>query len=306
MCTNKQQGRTEFTPRTRPDQTSLRAIMPQEQREFIDPPPPVAYQPPDVFNPLIYPPAGEVDVLNIVANGPPFRPVLRPQDGDFYDNTVTGLDTMTQKPGKGHVSIFPSGFCDGTLDSFCKRDAKFDCILYGHNDDRGGVLMDGKSGWMLFNIPKVENGFIVVKLETWHWKYEATKTKAWTSINNENDERRLMMEAEEREDQLWNGDEPDTHRRLGKPGPEPYCDDFLFEVSIDGTVQSFDRTQFTGATAENPNPLNTGIRKQAQRVVELVTLLDEPTFNGGAVKDVQVGLRMKGCKEFKVTHLYWS
>mmetsp|Transcript_27829 Transcript_27829/g.77976 ORF Transcript_27829/g.77976 Transcript_27829/m.77976 type:complete len:879 (+) Transcript_27829:229-2865(+) len=288
VCKLPMKARSEWSPRPYPDLTSMRSIMPKEQVDLIDPPPPVSYQS-DVFNPVLHPPPGEVDVLNIVANGPEFREVLKPHYESYYYNKVAGLDKPKQKPGKGHILTHPSGICDGTLDSFCKRDAKNDCLLNAHNDARSGIFTDSVSGWLLWNIPKVENGYILLKAETWHFRDENPKTIEWKSINNENDNRQLRGDAE-------------SGRMLGKRKQEPYCDEFRYEISINGKVKTLDKNQFTGDTSVGELGSNDGIRKQMQRVVEIITLADDPNLKG----DVEVGVRIKGCKEFLYSHIYWS
>ena len=52
---------------------------------------PNVYDAPDVFNPVLHPPRGEVDVLSIVENGLDFRRALAPSYTDFYDETTASV-----------------------------------------------------------------------------------------------------------------------------------------------------------------------------------------------------------------------
>ena len=47
----------------------------------------------------------------------------------------------------------------------------------------------------------------------------------------------------------------------------------------------------------------------AQRVVEILSLLEDPSYTGGEAREVEVAIRIKGCgrqKTFGLTHVYWS
>ena len=73
-------------------------------------------------------------------------------------------------------------------------------------------------------------------------------------------------------------------------------DTFLFEYAIDGKITTLTRDQFLEQ------------KKQIQRVVETLTLLDDPSFTSDA-KDVEVAVRLKGCGRactFGVSHIYWA
>ena len=181
------QARSEFNPRTYPHLTNIRSIMPKEMLINLPELQGPMYMPPDVFNPFLHPPPGEVDVLNIVENGVDFQPVFEPRYTEEFYRSDTTIKKVYQKPGKG---IYPSFFaghdlCDGTLDSWCNKGWTNECMLYGHNDGRTGTLrpcllvgswnwdtahayreyfhqtglfLDSFSGWLILNIPKVKLG----------------------------------------------------------------------------------------------------------------------------------------------------
>ena len=298
VCLSKK-GRTEFAPRAYADLTSLRTIMPTAMKEFIGEPPPNVYEAPDVFNPTIHTPLGEIDVLNIVEAGPEFKSVMDPQIyKDFYETPKD--DSITLKPGKGNrLSVFPGADrCDGTIDSWCNRGPANACLMYGHNDGRLGILMDGYSGWIILK-PLVKHGYIAVKFESWHSPTENPKTDGWNSINNETENGRQLLRHRTRGDDLTSHNTTvSTQSRRGlKAPPVPYCDDFHFEYAIDGKITSLNLTEYHAAL------------HVTQRAVEVVTLLQDPDYFGGKEREVELGVRITGCKKsktFKLTHLYYA
>jgi hypothetical protein len=69
-------------------------------------------------------------------------------------------------------------------------------------DHRGGITGDCLSGWIVFNLPQVTNGIIIIKFEDWGGASGATSD--WTEVNNGEYDRRSL-------------------------GVAPFPDDFLFE-----------------------------------------------------------------------------
>ena len=59
------------------------------------------------------------------------------------------------------------GYCDGSTNSFeCHRSIENSkCLLDGHNDAPNSLSGDGLSGWLLVNIPKLQSGLIVGRVE---------------------------------------------------------------------------------------------------------------------------------------------
>merc|ERR1711862_216383 len=91
-------------------------------------------------------------------------------------------------PGKGWElqESVPAGYCDGSTDYHsCKRDATNECLAYDHHDTRTGVFGDSLSGWIVFDIDNVVEGFVVVKFETWHKGKEVQRTRDWKTVNGE-------------------------------------------------------------------------------------------------------------------------
>ena len=282
------QGRTEFTPRAFPALTTIRTLLPPEQRTELGPPPPNAFDPPDVFNPYLHPPKGAIDVLNILEQGVPFEPVLVPDYTSIYK-----MPQFTQPPimplGKGLGLKSKSGdlFCNGSATSFCAR-GEGDCILYGHNDGRNGIGFDGYSGWIVMNLPDVKHGYIAIKYHSWHQPDGLYKTEGWTSINNE--ARRL-------EPGTYSNSTFQQNTRRVKGEAPPYCDDFRFEYAIDGKVTSLNYTEWQPRS------------QLVQRVVEAFVLLEDPDYTGGQEREVEIAVRIIGCarsKHFALTHVYWT
>lgn len=291
MCNTAVKARTEFTPRGYPDHTSIRTLMPPSQDEQINDPPQSVYEPPDVFNENLHPPVGAVDVLNIIEAGVPFKSNLVPDYAHFHRKPQFKMKP-TVPIGKGHYLSTYSGKCDGSVDSWCNKGPEQKCLLYNHNDGRNGILMDSYSGWMVTNLPDIKHGFILLKIETWHWPRESLKTRSWNSVNNEG--RKLgCSNLKEDSSDFYHEEE----RELKEKEPE-YCNDFRFEFALDGKITSLSKDDFLERT---------GV---IQRVIEVQKMLEDPSLTGGQKKEVEFAFRMKGCKNdgktFKLTHLYWS
>jgi hypothetical protein len=87
-------------------------------------------------------------------------------------------------------------------------------------------------------------------------------------------------------------------RQLKGPPTPSYCDDFKFEFSIDGKVTSWNQEQFEQS------------KHNIQRVVEIVTLVEDPDLTGGQEQEVELAFRMTGCghdgRTFSLSHVYWA
>jgi hypothetical protein len=310
ICKFPMKARTEFTPRAFAGLTSIRTLMPPEMREHINEAPQNIYHPPDVFNPSLHPPAGEIDVLSIVEAGVPFQSILAPTWAEDVYKTPTFSKPPHVPIGKGIELDTRSGdeFCDGSLDSFCSRGKDDTCLLRAHNDGRNGLKFDGFSGWMVMNIPDLLHGYIVIKIETWHQSGSVYKTAGWDGINHETTRHRDLHE-----DQQGNRDDYSANfsfanvsssvsslslddRRLKKKPPE-LSQEFKFQYAINGNITTMDKTTFLQK------------KQNVARVVEMVVLLDDPNFTGGDETEVEVAIRIIGCgrqNTFKISHIYWA
>jgi hypothetical protein len=289
---------SEMTPRNNPADTALRHILkPVGPDGYIPIPEKNVYDPPDVFNPALYPPEGEFDYLAIVENGVEYQDFLSFDNSPLppfavpTGNKLIPLGVKGIEPGMGwsvDANANPDS-CDGSYYSFCGRAAANDCLLYGHNDNRGGLQFDGFSGWGVFTIPNVKLGVILSRLEWWHGENNK-RTKGWVSENNETSSGRSLFTGNQ------------TVRRLGDPsrrlGGKELCDDFKFEFAINGKLTSYSKDEFKDTL------------QVVQRVVQVQYFLNDTsiTKNGEAV-DVELAIRITGCGRgnmFKMSHIYWA
>mmetsp|Transcript_39931 Transcript_39931/g.96377 ORF Transcript_39931/g.96377 Transcript_39931/m.96377 type:complete len:658 (+) Transcript_39931:231-2204(+) len=314
-CSLPMQARTEFTPRAYPSLSSIRSLMSPSMIQYVDSAEPNIYDPPDVFNPSLYPPEDAVDVLSIVEAGPTFEPILNPDYHSLFYKKPTFSKPPLVPIGKGVSLETVAGdvSCDGTLYSWCNRGLSQECLLRAHNDGRNGLKFDSYSGWVVLNLPSVRNGLVIVKLESWHQPNEAYRTKGWTSVNNEglkgtrNLRQRHLLELQHETNATSdasthrNDVEASESRRFLKKKKKPpsYCDDFRFEWAVDGEITSLNTTAFQERRKKG----------QIQRVVETVTLLDDPNYTNGTEQEVEVAVRIEGCGRgmtFNLNHVYWS
>jgi hypothetical protein len=313
-CDLSLRARSEFVPRQNPYATSILSIVKAGNvgSQVL----PNIYDPPDVHNPSLDPVG--VDVLRIIENGRDYSPILgrkrRIAERQLYQSKERiegGSVNPDIKPGLGwelDTNTAPDN-CDGSYDSFCGRSNATTCLLYGHNDYRGGLKFDSLSGWLIMNLEQLQHGLIIVKIEDWH--YDAVRpTASWTCPNNDcgRDLRRgADMAVSQRRNPVLVDEETvaesssDSMRAISrnlKPKVPDYCAEFKFEFAIDGRITTW--------------PLEEWQKREgkAQRVVQLWTLLDDPKFVAdGRPRDVELALRMLGCgrtKIFKLTHVYWA
>ena len=139
---------------------------------------------------------------------------------------------------------------------------------------------------MIFNLPSVEFGVIMIKMHSWTF-YPPAATNGWCSENNKEPCPKRALSS------FSNSTSMVRERSLKPPVPS-YCDDFMFEFAIDGEVTSWNKDEFVER------------QRIAQRVVEFWTLLDEDSW--GEKRDVELAIRITGCgrqKPLDLTHIYW-
>lgn len=300
MCSTPIKALSQFTPRANPLETSILNIMrPDADGKLPDVVADVQYDGPNVRNPILDIPEGEIDALAILNNGrkipePKTRRLL--ESPMFQQGQVQPTSRRTANPdiipGKGlEASVgngeFP-GYCDGSWNAVCAREPANDCLLYDHHDRRGGILFSFLSGWIVLDVPKVKEGIIIVKVEAWHNTNEMTKIKGWKTENNER--------------HLRGPTTVDEQHRFEKAAVADLCDDFKIEYAIDGKI-----TTIAGAEAFKE------FDHVGQRVVEFWELLDDADYiKEPEGKDVEVAFRMTGCgdlspaRAISFTHIYWA
>jgi hypothetical protein len=216
----------------------------------------------------------------------------------FSDEGVLRNLTSDITPGKGW-EIFGenSGICDGSYNADCQREGR--CVLQGQHAGRGAIIGNEYSGWLVVTLKDLKEGIIILKLHTWHTPDESTVTADWTSVNNERNLRKAFPRAIEGH-VIPNShlDARQGHRSLGVRSTDtpPQPDTMAFEYAIDGKITSLPRDEFLGAVA------------QLQRVLQVLTILDDPNFTSEP-KDVEIAVRMTGCGRdctFGISHIYWA
>jgi len=278
-----------------------------------------------VHNPNYDIPEGEIDVLAIVSGRRLTERTHTMALGNNQDSyrvmnqtsATSSLRGMRERPSTRRLDtgivpgtgweLFgePQGLCDGTYDAVCAHSGDEECFLYGHHDDRGAIVGNEFSGWLVMTLQGVKEGMIVMKLHTWHYASENTRTKGWTEVNNGAADHRVLEEIEEEDEGPafeWDRAyptilDPPSGRRLMRSYETPELPDtFQFEYAIDGKITTLNKQEFL----EN--------KQNLQRVVETLTLLDDPNFTSNE-KDVEVAIRLRGVERkinFGVSHIYWA
>ena len=135
------------------------------------------------------------------------------------------------------------GFCDGSAQTECNREPGTTCLALGHNDRHLDVQGNTLSGWVVFTVPKVREGIILVRLEWWCGGRAFDFTKDWTEVND----------GKTLDTTPWNAsattDEPSERRQnqreLGKPTEEQLVPkDFEMDYAINGVVKTMGREEW--------------------------------------------------------------
>ena len=173
---------------------------------------------------------------------------------------------------RGHV-----GYCDGTANAVCGRDKSSNCLMTGHNDQRGALDGDALSGWVVFNLKDVTQGLFLARMEPW-WNFDSViTTEGWTEVNNGKGAR---------------------HRHLKAP-PPPKPADYRVEVAVNGVItKSMNETEF------NEICFGPGYN------LHICTLWDDEEFaRKNEKEDVELAFRMAGGGRHAVmgiTHIYYA
>lgn len=310
---------TQYTPRANPTETALTSIIKPSPDGYVPRNDKVAlYEGPDAHNPCLDIPEGSLDVFNVVTGRrqlneddyplPRRHMVEKEAEADLDADGSQKLQNRhlegdTIVPGKGwEVWDEPQGVCDGTYNVTCDRHTKSECVLLGHHDFRGAVVGNEFSGWLVMTLKDLKEGIIILKLHTWHVPDESTITLGWTTVNNEQQRHRLgeswiqWDEASEPASQKYDLDQPDQRLTMRSYDTPELPDEFIFEYAIDGKVTTLTKSEFLEQ------------KKLIQRVVETITMLDDPNFTEGA-RDVEIAIRLRGCGRkvvFGVSHVYWA
>lgn len=244
ICRVAMHGFTEYTPRVTPYFNSLKSLL-AEDMDVANSYKARIYEGIDLLPRVWKVPDDEVDIhavaistSNPAADGDDDYSALSDDDFSWLsadDDAMRRLDEvklrhrLTDKveetpsaesenelvAGKGWNMLNPiAGFCDGSAQSTCGRDAENSCLLAGHNDYQSGILGDGLSGWLKLEVENVKEGIILVRLDTNVAPRSNTATRGWTKVNN-GDMSRALLSGE-----------------------------FWFDFAIDGNVTTWSRTDF--------------------------------------------------------------
>lgn len=170
-------------------------------------------------------------------------------------------------PGRGWtITNHPVGFCDGTANAQCNRDADSSCLMGGHMDGRGLLLGDGLSGWVVFQLRNVTQGIVMARVETWHGFFENPRTDGWTEVNE------------------GVGGTEGRQRDLKKKVVPPLPDDFHIEVAVNGVItKRFNNTE---------TRLALFAAEVAYNVAITVLLDDEERAKKNVAEDIELGIRI--------------
>jgi len=351
VCKLSMTAATEFTPRADFEGSSIRKLLVPAPNGYIphllESDVHSLYNGPDLLQPETKIPDGTIDVHAIAIasvgeskltrrlNGHKKlskdgrdRQILR---GMNLESNLVGVNSIRRSlssivPGQGWALMgHPSGFCDGSAQSECGRGRDSNCLMYGHNDGRGGIFGDSHSGWLVMRLNGVREGIILARIETWHHPEDLPKTNGWTSENNgkTNDETTYIFpghqeevnENETNERRLKSSPPPstndihfgfDTDRILKKASPV-MNKDFQFEIAIDGEIKSTWKTEdFEDGKQKHEIAYN----------MAYFVLMDDPSmserFNGDdddVGETVELAIRLSGQGSevvFALSHLYWA
>ncbi|KAG7356197.1 hypothetical protein IV203_000883 [Nitzschia inconspicua] len=309
VCTTPLKAKTQYTPRANYEETALSSIIKPAPNGYV----PInekeqLYEGPDAHNTCFDIPEDSMDVFNVVTN-------RRLQEDDFNEDLFTKTPKLQQMawstvtsatsgssdrkleeivPGTGwEIWDEPQGVCDGTYNNTCNRWTGNECVLYGHHDYRGAIIGNEYSGWLVMTLKDLKEGIIILKLHTWHTEDESTRTKGWTTVDNKRSLRRQGIV----DPTGVSGLDQSSERMLMRSYDTPDLpDSFELEYAIDGKITTLNKTEFLEK------------KQQLQRVVETLTILDDPNFTKKA-KDVEIAVRLKGSGSsivFGVSHVYWA
>jgi hypothetical protein len=301
------QARTQYTPRANYEETALSSIIKPTKDSYVptnvkDP----LYEGPDAHNTCFDVPDDAIDVFNVVTNRrleehddmslsiPRVSNVVPSHHSGKSANPKTSNRQLEDIiPGSGwEIWDEPQGICDGTYNNTCNRWTGNECVLYGHHDYRGAIIGNEYSGWLVMTLKDLKEGIIILKLHTWHREDESTRTKGWETVDNKRALRRLETDSNAESDL----DESEERMIMRSYDTPDLPDSFELEYAIDGQITTLDKKKFLEQ------------KKQLQRVVETLTMLDDPNFTDQA-RDVEIAIRLKGSGRgivFGVSHVYWA
>jgi hypothetical protein len=260
----------------------------------------VLYDGSDGHNPCYDVTDNEIDTLAIVSGRRHLTEALSSQVSTptLHNPSLRQLGGLVVGKGWELISVKP-GVCDGGYYSICGRAANDECPALAHHDSRGTIVGTEYSGWIIMDVPSIKHGIIMLRFLTWLTVEESPRTKDWHSVNNERRSLRNNLNSTQSSSfafdllESYDEDKPFEERRRLKTAAD-FPDDFKFEYSINGIVTTLSKQEFLER------------RREPQRVFELITLMDDPSFTGSSI---EVAIRLRDCGHdcvIGLTHLYWA
>ena len=190
------------------------------------------------------------------------------------------------------------GFCDGSFQSECQRSLDSTCPMKGHSDGRSGLVGDGLSGWLVFEVPNVKEGVIILRMEAWKKANSNKRTEGWTTVDNVDSE-----------DEIINGNAtlaPSVDhgtRQLNIPE-----NDFYFDYAINGKVKTMDYDEFISYKKEIAKNVALWPLMLPPQDKERVPTRSNDDENKGETVEVAIRLRSTAGREatVSVSHLYYA
>ncbi|KAK1739865.1 hypothetical protein QTG54_009624 [Skeletonema marinoi] len=317
VCNTPMRGGTEWTPRYRGDESSIRQLLKPSPSGYI---PSKVGDAEQVYGgreariPQLRIPIGEVDVA-MIARSLPQRNRSRKRSlstsgisagaasaeakrgGHHWYSRISSTSSMLRNetnhrilgrrladdsgaivPGEGwEVQGGNIGYCDGTSNAVCARDTSSICLMTGHNDGRGTLDGDALSGWVVFNLKDVTQGLFLARMESWFPMETNKRTESWTAINNGKRTR---------------------HRHLKAP-PPPKPADYRVEVAVNGVItKSLNETEFNDLCVE-----------PGYNLIICTLWDDEERAVKNEKEDVELAFRMAGGGRkaiMGITHVYYA
>lgn len=205
---------------------------------------------------------------------------LTPSRVLYDDNVIPGIGwSLMYESGQE-----PTGYCDGSPMSDCKRSMNNRCLLSGHNDGRTILAGNALSGWLVVKLPAVKEGLIFAKIQWWSPRGdELLLTKGWAEVNNG-----------------INFDADNKDRKLKAP-VKPLPDDFQLDIAVNGNIiKTWNHTTFMEHTKE-----------AAYNEAFYPFIDDESIVSGDEPEEIEVGLRIRSESNpkdasFGITHFYYG
>jgi len=291
LCNVPMKGRSEYTPRFKPDETSIRSIIAPypngEYHSFSSSD--MLY---DVFDlPILSQkvPDEALNVIEIAGKRLLRRRRLesksRPTSNATRSEEKKTIDAKNYKMEQNIWSFINqlSGYCDGKSSSHCNRNKESSCLLDGHHDSSS--VLKVTSGLIKFQIPEITEGIVLATLAIKTTSTGARKLTKNKKQNNSNERTKNLRS-------IKSSDEYDTPPFLPRG--------VLLDISVNGNIQTYKNHELDEILMEANNEFAT-----------IILLNDETGETNTSKNVVGLQLRCESCKEsmdshLEISHILWS